>query len=97
MFHVDGHASLGEVPQEVLNLVFAVLVLQELDELGNPFPGVKDKCPSRVAEAGVVWIQNVGGEKGSQVGDGLVVGWHVPLGKGTQHLVGVQFLVQLSL
>ena len=79
MFHINGHTGLGQVPHEILDLVLAVLVLQELDELGNPFLRVEGKCPSRVTEAGVVWVQDVGGEKGSQVGDGLVVGWHVSL------------------
>ena len=83
VFHVNGHTSLGEVPHKILDLVLAVLVLQELNELGNPFFGVEGECPSRVAEGRVVWIQDGGGEEGPQVGDGLVVGWQVSLGKGT--------------
>ena len=50
-----------------------VLVGDEIDELTEPLLGVLDEQPARVAELGVVWIEDVSGEEGPQVDDELLV------------------------
>ena len=60
MCSVHLNASLGEVPKEVLDLVFAVLVLQQIDELVKPLFGEFDKQTPGVAELWVVWVQDIG-------------------------------------
>lgn len=47
--HVYLEAGLGEAPDEVLDLVHAVLVLQELDELLQPPLHVAHEQAARVA------------------------------------------------
>jgi hypothetical protein len=91
------NASLGEVPEEVLDLVCAVLMLQQIDELVEPLFGELDKQTPGVAELWVVWIQDIGGEESAKVDDGLLVGWHETLPKSTNHLIRVQLLVELPL
>jgi hypothetical protein len=94
---VHFNASLGEVPKEVLDLVFAVLVLQQIDELMKPLFGEFDKQTPGVAELWVVWVQDIGSQDSAKVDDGLLVGWHETLPKSTDHLIRVQLLVELPL
>lgn len=73
VLHVDRDARFGEVPHKVLDLVLAVLVLQQLDELLQPFLGVVDQRSARVAELFVVGIEDIGGEQRAKVDDGLFI------------------------
>ena len=63
----------------------------------EPLLGRPDKQASRVAEVGIIGIKNVGGEKGSEIDNELVGGWHESFAESTNHLVRVQLLVELPL
>lgn len=63
----------------------------------QPGLGVLDQQATGVAEVGVVGVEQVGGQDGAQVHDGLLVRRHVPLAEGPKHLIGVQLLVELPL
>lgn len=80
-----------------MDLVFTVLVLQHLDELMEPLLRKLDEQTTGVTQLWVVWIEDIGCKQSSKVDDHLFVRWHKPFPKGTDHLVRVQLLVELSL
>jgi hypothetical protein len=75
----------------------AVLVHKHFHELLEPDLDIVHQCSSGITEFLVIWVENVGSNDGSQVDDDLLVGWHETLRQGTEHLIGVKLLVQLSL
>lgn len=62
-----------QIPDEVLNLILAVFVEQQFDELVEPLLGVLDQQPSRVAQVGVIRVQNVGGQQSAEIDDELLI------------------------
>ena len=94
---IDRNLGLGEVPDEILDLVLAVFVVEQLDEQAKPLLGVVAQRLARVAEVLVLGVENVGAQQGAQVDDGLLIGRHEALGHGAEHLVRVQLLVQAAL
>lgn len=82
------------MPQELLDLISAILLQQQLDEHLNPDATVADKLPADGADLAISRVQKLGSQQGAQVDDDLLVRWHVPLGDGTEHLIGVEFLME---
>lgn len=72
-----------------MDLVCAVLVQQQLDELLEPLLGEVDEQTSRIAEVWVVRVEDVGSEESSKVDDQLLVGGHEAFAKSPDHLVRV--------
>jgi hypothetical protein len=70
---------------------------QQVDKLMEQLFCVFDKQAPRITQVGVVGIEDVCREQGSEVDNELFVGWHESLSEGTYHLIGVQLLVNLSL
>ena len=94
---VHRHPRFGQVPKEVLNLIPSILVVQELDELVQPSFGELYEQAAGIAQVGVVGVEYVRGQEAPQIDDDLLIGWHVPISQSPNHLVGVEFLVNLAL
>lgn len=56
-----------------MDLILAVLVLQEVDQLFDPLFRVVHKSSTRVTELFIVWVQEVGCKKSAEVNDSLVI------------------------
>ena len=85
--YVNRQPRFGQIPKEVLDLVFAVLISQRLDELVKPPLGVLGEQASGVAQVGIVGVEDVGSEQTAQVDNDLLVGRHKPFGHGADHLI----------
>lgn len=94
---VELGARLGKMPEKVLQLILTVLVPQQLDEGPDTELGVAGQLTSGGTDLVWVGIEDIRGKQGAEVGDGLLGGWHITLREGTEHLIGVQLLMNPTL
>ena len=77
------------MPQELLELIITILLLQELDEHLDPKAAVADNLTADGANIVGVRGKDIGSQQGAQIDDGLLRRRHVPIRKSTDHLVCV--------
>lgn len=94
---IDRDAGAGETPEEVLEMIGAIFVVEELDQGGDPKTRVADELAADGADVLVAKVEEVGSEKSAEVGDCLLGGWKVAFREGAEHLVGMELLVELTL
>jgi hypothetical protein len=94
---VHGSPAMGEMPDEFLQLIISVLGLQELDQQLYPQAAIADELAAHWAQIRVAGVEDVKSEQSAKIGDGLFRRWHVTLGKGAEHLIAMDLLVQSTL
>ena len=73
VFYINRDSRLRKEPEEVLDLVLAVLVLQELDEVLQKLVCVFDEKPAGITEIGIVRVEDVGCQQCTEIDDKLFI------------------------
>jgi hypothetical protein len=95
LIHRD--AGAGEMPEEVLEIIGGILVVQKLDQGGDPETRVADELAANGADVLIAKVEKVGSEKGAEIGDCLFGGREITFREGAEHLVRMELLVELTL